>query len=273
MDYDAYVALFNVGDDRRLIETFYHDDITFTGASRIYHGKDELIGFLAWAHDGVREIIREQTVLRDDNKIFAEIDMDFIATKVRPDFPFGALRPGDICTVKFFVLYTLMDNKIIDLKSMNWSPEHGVTKTPPLGTHPGQRAAYFAYAQAFSDGDMERAGRYYTEDCTLDLSSLPLIEGRQAIIDFYRRMFQQVRETLTVHSLVIDDGGIAGDLTSTFTAIEDAPDFVVGPLRKGEAITVRVFVHYTLRDGLISRIKVARAGDPERRKRPSAREV
>jgi hypothetical protein len=47
-----------------------------------------------------------------------------------------------------------------------------------------------------------------------------------------------------------------------FTAIQDAPDFVVGPLKKGESIRVRVFVYYTLRDGLISRIKVARAGEP-----------
>ena len=49
--------------------------------------------------------------------------------------------------------------------------------------------------------------------------------------------------------------------TSRFTAQVDAPDFVVAPLAKGEAAEVRVFVYYTLRDGLISSIRVARAGE------------
>ena len=29
--------------------------------------------------------------------------MDFHASKPRSDFPFGALQPGDLVTVKFFV--------------------------------------------------------------------------------------------------------------------------------------------------------------------------
>jgi hypothetical protein len=36
------------------------------------------------------------------------------------------------------------------------------------------------------------------------------------------------------------------------------------PLRKGEEVRGRTFVHYTLRDGLISHIKVARAGPMEK---------
>ncbi len=56
------------------------------------------------AHDGVREIIHPITVLESEDRIFAEIDMDFIATKPRGDFPFGQLEVGDIMTVKFFVV-------------------------------------------------------------------------------------------------------------------------------------------------------------------------
>ena len=41
-------------------------------------------------------------------------------------------------------------------------------------------------------------------------------------------------------------------------------DFVVAPLKKGESIRVPVFVYYTLRDGLISEIRVARSGQPSR---------
>ena len=88
--------------------------------------------------------------------------------------------------------------------------------------------------------------------------------GKQAICDFYGKMFGSVREHLTIHSLVIDDDGIAVDCTSTFTASQDAPDFVVAPLKAGESVAVRVFVIYRLRGGQICQIDVARAGQPAR---------
>ena len=96
MNYDEYITLFNTGDDAALVERYFADDVVFTGGTREYQGKEELIAFLNWAHDGVREVIREQNVLQRDNLIFAEIDMDFHAMKERPDFPFGHLQPGDL---------------------------------------------------------------------------------------------------------------------------------------------------------------------------------
>jgi len=90
---------------------------------------------------------------------------------------------------------------------------------------------------------------------------MPPIEGKQGIADFYTPMFRKVREHLTIHKLLADDEAIFADTTSRFTAIEDAPDFVVAPLAKGEAVEVRVFVLYNLRGGLISKITVARAGE------------
>ncbi|MGE5721673.1 MAG: nuclear transport factor 2 family protein [Sphingomonadales bacterium] len=262
MNYEDYVTLFNTGDDAALVERFFAEDCALISASRISRGKGELLAFLGWAHDGVREIARPQRVLQDENSILAEVDMDFIATGARPGFPFGELFPGDILTVKFLVAYTIRNGRIVELKSMTWPAERGVTKAPMLGAGPGQRAAYLAYASAFSHGDMDRAGRFYTDDCVLELPTLE-IAGRQAIVDFYRAMFARVREQLTLHSVVADDDGIAVDVTSTFTAIEDAPDFVVAPLRKGEEVSVPLFVHYALRGGRICRIKGVRAGPPE----------
>jgi hypothetical protein len=77
-------------------------------------------------------------------------------------------------------------------------------------------------------------------------------------------MFRTVRENLEINQIVFDDNGIVGDFVSVFTAVEDAPDFVVAPLKKGESIRVPVFVYYTLKDGLISQIRVARSGTPSR---------
>jgi hypothetical protein len=266
--YAEYVRNFNEGNDTGLVDRYFAEDCVMASATRVQRGRKELKDFLAWAHDGVREILRPQVVFEDKDHIFAEIDMDFIASKVRDDFPFGALRPGDIRTVKFFVVYTLRDGWITELKSMTWPPELRVTKAPKLGGSAGQRAAFLAYTRAFSGAEYERFSAFYTDDVVLELNSMPPIRGRQGIVDFYSKMFPSVRENLEIHQIVADDNGIAGDFTSVFTAVRDAPDFVVGPLKQGESISVRVFVYYTLKDGLISRIKVARSGEPRRMPAP-----
>ena len=261
MNYEAYVDAFNQGDDATLVETWFAPDCVMFSSSRVSRGRAELLAFLQWAHDGIREVIRPRLVLQEGNRLFVDVDMDFICHAPRPDFPFAPLLPGDILTVRFFVTYLLNEaGQIQELCSMTWPAEQGVTKAPMLSSHAGGRAAYHAYAAAFSAGDMERAGRYYTEDCVLRLPSVPVINGRHGICDFYRTMFQTVREDLTIHGLVIDDNGIAVDCTSTFTAQQDAPDFVVAPLKQGESIQVRVFVVYGLRNGQIATIDVARAG-------------
>ena len=204
--------------------------------------------------------------LQQGDLVFAEVDMDFHATKERPEFPFGHLRPGDTVTVKFFVTYRLRNGRVVELKSMTWPPGKGVTQLPRLGAHPSQQAAFRAYTAAFSNADFDRFPTFYTEDVQLELGSVPTISGRQGIIDFYRPMFERVREQLTVNSVTMTDASIELDAITRFTAVQDAPDFVVGALKAGEYIEGRVLVSYRLRDGLIAHIGVRRGG--EMRKHP-----
>jgi predicted SnoaL-like aldol condensation-catalyzing enzyme len=269
LDYRAYVRDFNAGDDRGLIEKYFASDTQMISGSGVRNGHEGMNQFLAAAHDGVREIIRPQVVMWDKDHIFAEIDMDFIAHKVRPDFIFGALQPGDILTVKFFAHYTVVNGKIATLKTMTWKPETGVSKAPRLGDHAGQRAAFLAYTRAFSSGLADQYSAFYTDDVTLQLSTVGQLNGKQAIVDFYTKMFVTVREDLVINQIVHDGNAIVGDFVSVFTAIEDAPDFVVAPLKKGESIRVPVFVYYTLRDGLIANIRVARSGQPVHQTQPT----
>ena len=263
LDYEAYEALFNTGDDTALVERFFAPDCRMVSAGGTREGAGELLAFLAWAHDGVREVMRPQVVLSRDGLLFAEVDMDFHASKHRSDFPFGELFPGDLVTVKFFVTYTLdAEGRVAELKSMTWPPEHGVSKLPRLGAHPSQLAAFEAYSAAFSGAEFERFPRFYTEDVTLHLtSSAGDIVGRQGIVDFYRPMFERVRETVISEHLEASDERIVYDATSRFTAVADAPDFIVGPLRKGEWYDVPVRVVYQLRGGLICDIHVTRRGE------------
>jgi len=262
-DYEAYIADFLTGDDEGLVARWFAPDCVMESGSGTFEGHAGMRRFLAWAHDGVRECPRIVAHAQQGRDLFAEIDMDFHVTRERADFPFGHLFPGDSITVKFLAHYELNDaGKIWRLKTMVWPVEKGVTKLPPLGPHPSQLAAYGAYAAAFSNGDPERYTRFYTDDVELLLGSVPPMRGKQAIADFYTAMFKRVRESLTVHSISASEREVVSDTTSRFTAIADAPDFVVGALRQGDYIEVRVIVTYTLRDGLIERIAVKRAGEP-----------
>ena len=128
MDYAKYIEAFNAGDDAALVEKFFTEDCLFQSGLRIARGREELLKFLNWAHDGFREIIRAQLVLRDDSHVFAEIDMDFHATRDRPDFTFGPLKKGEFMTVKFLVVYYLRDGKVAQLKAGSWPANVGVTK-------------------------------------------------------------------------------------------------------------------------------------------------
>ncbi len=262
-DFDAYIACFLSGDDEALIQRFYAEDCAMHSGSGVRRGHGGMREFLAWAHDGVRECPRVQHYLQDERTVFADIDMDFHATGHRPDFPFGELHPGDSITVKFLARYDLDENpKVKTLTTSAWPPNQGVTTLPPLGAHPSQIAAYHAYAAAFSNGDAQRFARFYTPDVVLELSSVGRIEGAKGIAEFYSHMFETVRETLTIHDLDATDERIVVDCTSRFTATDDAPDFVVAPLAKGEFVEVGVKVTYTLRDGRICHINVERTRDP-----------
>ena len=53
-----------------------------------------------------------------------------------------------------------------------------------------------------------------------------------------------------IHSIEADDEKIEVDCTSRFTAIADAPDFVVGSLAKGDFVEVPILATYALRDGI-----------------------
>ncbi len=138
MDYAAYLQAYNSGDHRELIRKFCTDDVSFEAGSlkRVFRGKDEVLEFLLSLQDGVRDVLRAQVVLQDENHIFAEADMDFYALRDLPDFPFGALKSGEYLTMKVFVVYYLRDGKICRFKTSLWPANFGVTDPPAKGFGP-----------------------------------------------------------------------------------------------------------------------------------------
>ena len=84
------------------------------------------------------------------------------------------------------------------------------------------------------------------------------LHGRQAIVDFYRVVKARVRETLQINQLVCDADGLAAEVATEFHGLEDWPEFIAGPLRKGESIRIISFVMYRMRNGKFAHIRSAR---------------
>jgi ketosteroid isomerase-like protein len=261
MRFADYAAAFNRCDDAALVAEFWTEDCVMQSGARIVRGRDGMLEFLNWAHDGIREIMRPKLVIEQGDVIWAEIDMDFHATRDRPDFVFGALKTGEFVTVKFFAQYRTRGGQVAYLKTMTWPPGVGVSQPEArLGGSLEGRQAFLEYTRAFSNAEFDKLKEFYEEDVVLELPSLTL-NSRQEIIDFYSGMFTRIREKLDIHRIIADDDGFVAEITSTFIAHEDATDFAPMPLKKGQVMIAPVFVVYALKNGKIRHIRVARNGE------------
>ena len=260
MDFNRYIEVFNSGDDDVLVDDWFTDDIVYFGGNRKIEGKEAWRNFLKFAHDGVREIFRLQDMFQKEDAFFCEIDMDFHATRPRPDFPLAPMFPGDMMTVKFFVIYKVRDGKLCQLKAATWPKDHGISKIPRLGgSHAGQKAALQSYAAAFRARDYERFGKFYTGDVVLEMGDAEPIHGREAVLAYYRTFFDWVDEDIQESSVEATDDLISIEGSARFTAKQDIPDFLFGALKEGESRKVRLHTDYDLREGLISRIRIVQA--------------
>ena len=214
--------------------------------------------------------MRPQTVIRNDNKIFAEVDMDFHSTVYRDDWPYGKLRPGDtisvlphcffnaymVIQIKFFALYTLNDDeKVVEFKAATWPPGAGISKYPRLGASNNQRAAFMAFIAAFSVSEFETFPKFYTSDVVLSVPGRGTFKGFESVVNFYKQFFAKIQESLEVEQLICDDAAIYAKMTANFTGLQDSTNYF-GDFKKGATMSLKVYVVYGLRDGLISSIDV-----------------
>lgn len=118
-------------------------------------------------------------------------------------------------------------------------------------------AAFAAYIDAFNRGDNATFGDYYAEDVVLVVAGRRELRGKQAIFDFYKEVKAATRRTIDIVQSFSDGDGLAAELQSEFLALEDAPDFLTGPLRAGDRMRINTFVLYELSEGRFSRIRSA----------------
>jgi len=118
-------------------------------------------------------------------------------------------------------------------------------------------ARFRAYMQAFNSSDWDALREYYAPDIRLVIGNGAELVGRDAIIDFYSEVKQQARRTIEIVQCFADGNTLAAEIESEFVAIEDAPDFAVRPMAKGDRYYLNSFVFYDFEGAQYTCIRAA----------------
>ena len=119
-------------------------------------------------------------------------------------------------------------------------------------------ADYADYIACFNANDFDGFGRYYCDDVVFNLGEKRQIIGRSAILDFYRDVKSKVRETLNILAVAAGPDTLACHVRTEFFGLKDWPDFIAGPLMKGQSLNIESLGFYYLREGKFAQILGAR---------------
>jgi len=129
---------------------------------------------------------------------------------------------------------------------------------------------FAGYIDTFNDRNYEKLVAFYSPDIRLMNGTGRELVGRDAIVDFYKKVNSVASRKIAICSCVSDGETLAAELKSTFTAVADAPDFPSGPMAKGDRLYINSFVFYEIAAGVYVKIRAAiferrwmRALDPD----------
>ncbi len=113
------------------------------------------------------------------------------------------------------------------------------------------------YVAAFNTGDDAAVvNAYYTEDTVIEGPDRTM-HGRQTWIDLLQFVHKGIHEKLTPLAVARTGNVLMSEMQVEFTATEDRPDFMHGPLLKGQSVQLRFFASYRLHNEQIARLALA----------------
>ena len=262
-DLRAYIDSFN-HRDFDTVSRYYHEDLQFEGRGRLFHSRDEMLTFYRGLGPRIRETINVRSAVIGRDDIAAELETELYALQDWPDFFAGSMKRGDTMRSLNFVWYDIRDGRFARIRSANYThlnaPGSGQAEAldqcdPPPPTISIE--SFKAYIDAFNRGDTETYGKYYADDVVLVVGGEKELRGHQAIFDFYKDVRANTERTIQVNKVISSGNHLAVELQSEFVALEDDPNFIAGPIKKGGRIFINTFVLYDLHDGKFARIRSA----------------
>jgi hypothetical protein len=113
------------------------------------------------------------------------------------------------------------------------------------------------YIAAFNRSDFEGFGKFYADDVVFEGRGRHF-KNREEVLNFYREVKKRMRETITVHEVIVGPEGLAAEIETELYAFVDWPELVTGPIKKGETILTRNFAWYEIKDRKFKHIRTAR---------------
>lgn len=120
----------------------------------------------------------------------------------------------------------------------------------------GSHDWFTAYIAAFNARDYPGFAAYYAPDVEF-FGQAARLTGRDAIVEFYRGIHEQVLETVEVLAFAQGHNMVAAELLTTLVAKADLPDFPNGPMARGEHRQSRNFAWYDIANGQFTRVRTA----------------
>ncbi|TNE41794.1 MAG: nuclear transport factor 2 family protein [Sphingomonadales bacterium] len=120
-----------------------------------------------------------------------------------------------------------------------------------------QEERFHAYMEAFNANDWPRLISHYAPDVRLVIGNGTELVGRDAIVNFYRKVKRETRRTIHIRGCFVDGTMLAAELESEFLAVMDAPDFAAHPMKEGDRYYINSFVLYEFSGDLYTSIRSA----------------
>jgi hypothetical protein len=118
------------------------------------------------------------------------------------------------------------------------------------------RASFDDYIQRFNGKDLTTFDDYFHPDARMLNGTLELL-GVPAVQEHYTLIWSQFTEELSIERVVMDEDTIAIKMWAHFTAMDDNPQALFGPVNKGENFDFRGLIMYWVKDGRFTNIEVA----------------
>ncbi|GAA5107203.1 hypothetical protein [Nocardia iowensis] len=111
--YDTYVSLYNSGDYRTVVDTYYTDDVSFVIYGKtVTHGAADTLRWLTEIHDGVTETLLIDEVISDgDNSLRVRAREKMECVRDTDKLATGPMHAGDVRIAPLDAHYLIRDGK------------------------------------------------------------------------------------------------------------------------------------------------------------------
>ncbi len=258
--YRAYINLFNHKDPR--FADYYHDTMVFKRSEdEVLIGRDAVKAFYADAWTRIDERVWEDAIAIDNKNGVMAVDLSVELLAKQDPTPDASIRlkKGDHLLLREVLFYKLKDGLITSLDAPDnyriMTPANGaplpvneVTESIPPLQRESLEAAYAKYADCFNRQIVECFSDFYNPDIKFISEVLPTMHSTEEIVNFYLPVWKHLKENLVIHGFRYEGKWMYVQVSNTLTVFEDYPDFVAGPLKKGDR-TISGEVAYEIKNG------------------------